>query len=1667
VAREVNDRAESQQPQEDTTMPVEIMDTTKLCRYFPPIPQPEIIRESFLDTIKRLFTDYSVVVVEGEEGIGKTTLLAQFARENPECAISVFIKPITRSSYDPDQIRLDLLNQVNWILTKREIENLEEIDPKEAWGKKKWELQRHARNHRRTYYFIIDGLTEIPEEDISYQDMILDLLPFESGDIFKFLISGDENKLSPKLKKALEKINYKTFPLPGLALEEANQLLADFELERDNIKRLYQINKMPGFFASIRRILSSGLTIEEIMDDLPKNCPEAFEFEWKKVDTSNKDLLNLLAVLAFSRVDLTVQEIAEIVGIESDKIVDMVSSLGFLVLSEDASRINYVNDHFRKFASAQLSRIKDTVESKIIEFLSNKPEDPRALTSLPLLYSQTGKYNELLVFLPPSNLVKVLDASQSLIQLSEVAKHGALAAQKLNKDGDFVGYALNTSVFLQMLQSDVLESEINALIALRDVQSAIALVERAPSREERFFLLSVLANAKQRHQLDIPGIEDQIKGLYAHIDVAKLGDRAIDIAANLIHVLPNLAFEIVEKAADSEDDENALDIAFLKLTLKASKTQGETFSSSDLMDKIQNRIKDPELRRFCNSNITFLDYSASQIIYEAEKAERASEKLFILRPWVLNNRESQDAAEVVEYALKVAISTTEYAPNARDYRELATPLPYIKDAEKLRTLIKIFDGQKGTVERFGPIEDYVRLLLTLAAAEKKIDFNACQTRLEEAYLYISDIKNLETKSICLARLVSALQFIDPDKKFEESDGFHSLVETDLDNAVNKLLSESADHYIVTRGIIRALAKNRPEKALEIANSLNGVERRNQAILDLITFYLDVPDERLNLLFVKRCFDHLTNPGHKDRAYLEMISRLSDLDAFESEENKKIARFLLENISQIKNPAIRCNACTLALSSLKLFEEHQDSYQNRILELLDASWNQIETQWEKINIGFKIVEALKDTPHLAYKFLGNVTNSHQTGKLTADSTAKAYLLSVYLALKAFSGLLPENLDTRDDLDRVLQTISAVTSRLHRIALYSELALRFKINEKEDKFSEIVRARIKPEIQNIPSENDQERWSAIYVAAPALYLFHSSSALIELDKLPDDYRDGALSRIANFILFRRLDYEPYNEIKPTLWPKLTYEDVVDVITLLEKIDQDAMIFSLIHEIAEGVNKDRNKFTRQQRSEIARRIEQIILQKFPNPKYITHEGFTLVSQAQVLRIKPSAPTSDWLNLLERARKIENTADRVFILAYIAESLPNKELKRKEEILEEAFRQIESIPSVHDQIGRCEVLASIAAEFSPALAKKYIHFGYQVGYASKEVDATDQLRELIDFAYKIDPELAASLASLADDDPARQEARRLMIQRRLEAAKLKDKILKSEISNDEITKQDDDLYIQAAWQLLGSLNAGKIAPIRFERARDYALKGLRLPIIQSYPIFAWLIQNGVSFYQKTPHAREYIRPLFEAAITSCNLILQISEKLSISKEKSLFVSLKDETEKFSRVLEGSSTYEAREMIIRWLKEKLSDYLIIADGYFGIEDLWILHEINAINPNCRVYILTSKEHNEQYRQPWQEEYMTHWRLHISQQEPPPTEVVVVGLKSSGKSPIHDRWWVTKNSGLRIGTSLHSIGETRISEITELSRPEASEREAQIRRFVIDKEPMYNGEKILYNSFTL
>lgn len=1638
----------------------EIMDVTKICRYFPNEPKPEIIRDSFLETIEAHFSIYPVVIVEGLEGIGKTTLLAQFCKKHPMNTISIFINPITRSSYDPDQLRLDLLNQVTWLLTKEEIENPEGVDIKNMWGLKKWELQRKARNSRQNYFFIIDGLSEIPEDEAKYRELIIDLFPFGESNEFKFLISGSVENLP---KEFVKRTNYKNFTMSGFTIDEAIQCLANNELNRDDLKKLYQVSKLPGFYASINRIVKSGISIANILDDLPKNCPDAFEIEWKTVNLENVDLVNLLAVLAFSRIDFALEEISQIVSLNVEIVKDLLLGLNFVVIENDGCIVRFVNDSFRKFVSSRLYKQQEDIENKIINHLRSQPSNNRSMAYLPMLYSQSGKYSELLSFLTPENLYKMMEIYESLIPLRETTRLGVKAAQQLRRDGDLIGFSLQASIIQKLMSSDIWESEIEALIALKDSKAALSLIERATTKEDRFYLLSVLANARQRNQLDIQGIEERIENLYKQIDVEKLGDHSIDIAANLINILPELAFEIVEISSKSEVGENALDWAFAKLSIVAIQKNGDELTSSDVIGKIQSRIKNPNVKNFSTATIAFFDYSSARIIAEVEKIERASEKLYLLRAWVMKNRESENALEVVDYGLKIAINTTDYSPNARDYRQLATPLPYTKNLNSLRKFISIFDGQKGTIEKLGPIEDYVRLSLILASAEKQFDEEASINRMVETYLYIYYLEDLETKSSCLARYAVTLASIDPSLKFDEKEKLHSLTENDLECSVNELIANSADQYLTTKGIIRALARKKSSKALEIASKLNGVDRRDKAILNLIKSVLETTDSNLDLLFIKKCFDQIENRDLKDAAYLEIISRISISEKIE--RNKGIATYFLDHVNEIFDPQKRCNACCLLISAYKILDDiEKEGFEAKVLKTLEVSWNEIDAEWDKVNIGFKIVEAFIDYPEEINKYITKIHELRETTYLDSNITVETYIEVVSLSIRAFSGLFSQKLDTGDELSRIYNLIDEIPSALRRVELYCELALRYRSYNRNDKFSEIIRLKVKPEIYRVSQEENFIRQQLIVTAAPAIYGDHPASALTLFRELPLNLRDEAFEGVANFILTKRVTTDPYYNPGINSRRKLSFEDISDVIAIIKEMDQDAAIFYMAFEIVESVNEHRSDFSRQQRAEIARQLEESVLGKFPNPRYIQHEGYRIITEAQILKIKQTNQVA-WENLLTRSRKITNVADRVFIMAYIAQAVPKTIFDAKRKILEEAARDIKNIPSVIDQINRYEILAQSAENLDIKLAKTFIKSGAEIASRQSSPDALTAQRRLIDYAYKLDPDLAASLASLSDDDPSRQDSQAIL-KKRLETLRLKDQIINIEQQGILQDNAEERLYTQASWSLLGSLNAGRVAPVHFEKIRRYADVASRLSLTDSYPIFAWLIQNGILRYQDTPQAVDYIRPIYEACIASCYLIAYISKK-STSRAISNRSIISREKDAGSQVLQEMNDEEVKRIITKWLRTNLANYLYIADGYFGPDDLWILQEINSIDPTCKVYILTSNEHNVLVQQPWKNAYQDHWNVQLSDQDPPPTEIIVVGIKSTGKSPIHDRWWITNGAGLRLGTSLNSIGKSRISEISDLTLAEVSEREAIIRQYVISKERFFKGEKLTYSSFTL
>ncbi len=259
----------------------EIIDLTKIATTFPQLRKPSIQRENMVTTlVEMLGADTEVVIAEGPDGIGKTTLLAQFALEHPNQTFSLFIRSSSRWAYDSGMLTRDLCDQIGWALSKERYRISKGLDPIQLLGNRIFDLQRHANFERSTYYFVIDGLEEIPDEDCHEREMILKILPFGLPR-FRFIFSGPLKSLHG------QKIGeIKSFRLTGFTFEETREFFKDVVEDRNALETIHKVSKMvPGNLASVRRLLQAGSDVSELLRELPERLPDLFDLEWLKAKT--------------------------------------------------------------------------------------------------------------------------------------------------------------------------------------------------------------------------------------------------------------------------------------------------------------------------------------------------------------------------------------------------------------------------------------------------------------------------------------------------------------------------------------------------------------------------------------------------------------------------------------------------------------------------------------------------------------------------------------------------------------------------------------------------------------------------------------------------------------------------------------------------------------------------------------------------------------------------------------------------------------------------------------------------------------------------------------------------------------------------------------------------------------------------------------------------------------------------------------------------------------------------------------------------------------------------------------------------------------------------------------------------------------------------------------
>ena len=1627
----------------------------ELCTTFPTSPTPEIPRDQYLDTFERVIAGpVDLLLLEGDVGIGKTTLLSQFARRHPRTAISSFVTQMPRYGFDPATLRRDYVSQLLSVLyPKQSFPHKDEGD-----GVLQTLIQKLKRRHAsRSIYFLLDGLTDISDPIMRRE--VARFLPIGQG--FPVIISGEQKLLPTELRdntrvRATQAVNF--------SLTEVQQYLAGLGLSDASSKTVYLEcgRGTPAHVAAARRCIVAGIDIDRMSGHVIRDL---FDYEWEQVVT-NDFSSHLLGLITHARHQLTAYTLSQILSVTEDHIRQVVAQLPFLVFQTDSSCVTFVSRTFADFASEKLSRTKSEVLDSIVNYLRKlENEDASGATDpLPEYYRESGRLEEVISFLSPKYFSDILKRSESLIPLRRQIEVGLEAASELRQDAQLVQFGLECSAIREIEGSLVSRSEIEALVATEQIPEALALAAACPLREDRFHLLAVVARcAKERGVVTSREITDQIRYLFDQLDPTQLGEKAIDIAADLYAGFPDLAVDLVEQSASAGGSENELDIAYLRLSIAASMRQLGSDGGQDDLELIRARIKNSRLRGFTGALSSRVE-AAEEIISEAGRLGTTSDRLFFIRRWLADNSERADSIDVAEYGLGALIESTAYSPNIRVLRELSTPLLYASDGDRVRSLVRSIEVQSSIIDDRGPTEEVVRLQLNLSVAESRFDFEACASRLVEVCLKVDALADLATKSSCLARCLVALRSVDNAGEIERREGLTSLCKEELEKAISSLLADTAQQVEVTSGIIGALASFDVDRALAVATSLNTAARREQALLIAIDAILENEPDTSGLRSVYGACARLRTPEGLDHVTAAIAEYLTQRH---SAHDKALIESTFELFGDlffsVSDSIERCRVLCLLYGLTETGDyKGVSGFRDRLPEMIKTAIDELEPGTSRIDAGFRVARSIADHhPEDAKIYLTDAESMRKNTTLSSSSAEWTSQACLRLAIRAFAGQLGHGFDAKDDIARIRSRIENLSSTFLRANLWGELAMHLYLQEHSDDGDRIVSEQVIPLLSSMP--DGPIRQDTIIAIAPALYKNQRTTKSIYFECLSAPQLDSALMACAVFILEQHIPSDPY-ENDDTGY-SISYTDAINVVELASKIKQDGLVYSLIVALADTLSShgSSTRFSEQQLTDIVLKIRELSNEQFPDQDNIWHDGYIIATDAQILRVERQSGQC-WDELIGRARRIPNRSDRAYVLATIAQVLPPRESGRRDEIFDEAIQETNTIPCSYDRLSRLSDLADMMVRKSKTLARKCLRSAMSA--FRHTADEADQkvFRRVIDTAFKIDADFAASLVSMADDDPARKVARR-DLGRRLETLQSRQAIIDGPMAWNDAREEDFDVSY-SAWLALGSLNSGRAHPAALDRLRPALQAAGGYPLRRAYPIIAWVIENAVRLLGGTAKSRAAMREVYEGAMRATELAEVAGASASVAvRSDTLLLSASMSQE--SLFVEVGQRDHAVEFIQQWLSRAAEEYVYICDQYFGPEEADLLKVIQSVVPGVEVAVLTSRHRQKKNNdKSLLEAYRSGWQS-ISDQRPPMVEIVVVGLESSDLSPMHDRCILTKGGGISLGTSWNYLGVRQDTTISVLSEGEFSGYFQRMTQFIREKRPVHGMERLSYETVRL
>ena len=1591
-------------------------------------PGKKIENEIFVDSkIREIFQDFisgdEKILITGPRGSGKTVLLTQFVSMHKDRCFSYFFSDdywILR----PTAFLLSLIKQMSVYLgiptfvDDQENITLDLEKQKRIFETLTQRVFEKIKKEKTNCFFVIDGFDKVIIDNLF--ESFREIINLPTNSIGLFLLGSindcDYDKIPFVFKK--EKPHY-------FSLVETEKYFEGEQLEKSDIEKLQNWSiGMPGLLLLSKELIKSGqATVDEITNEQSK-IKKVIDLQWDKINKDfSEDQKRIIALISFSITPLNKATISKILEINEDVISSTFSSNGFV--SKDSNDCFYFSiDFYKNYAQNKYSNWKEQIIDRLIKFYEDK-KDRDSQDLLSEYYFIGEKNQKIKNLITPEYLTDSIFAQNDISAIFPKLNESLSLACK-NKDISAIYYELANSQIHEISNQLFGLSEVNALISLGDHDSALEFAYSTRLKTTRIRLLSKIFHSMEETGKTIPreSIEQVILEIHS-LNLDRLDpETIIQTAADVFPLLPDEAINLVDRAKIKEDDTSPLELFALLTTV-----QSEDPKNSNLLTKIETE----EIRDFAITHSPWLArITASEVIQKSQELQSTKAKEYLLRQWCLQNKNSLGLSNVLEITLDTIISDSQYRVSLRNLRQLSGMIKYC-ETEKQEYVSKRFEAPMFQSIQ-SPIEEKVRLNLNLVESLWGKDQVLAEEKINEINDFIlTTIMDNDIKCFCLSQLFGTITRINSPK-------FGILVgqiKTKLEDEFISILKTSASQLEISKNILRTLATVDLDLALAFSSMLNTSERRDIGLMEVLDAYSDINFANLDCKKILSTLDKFEDSKILEQTSSKIISGIKSNNHF----SKDIIEFLLELITRVTDPTEKAKSLTNILA----FSENYVN-ENQIFEKLIFTLEQIDLIWIRIECSFDMVSILAENhKEFALQIFEKTRDLSRCSSLSNQTIGIMEYKNLEKATQLF-GELDDSEESIKYKENLLQLIDRFPSKIAQLRFFSKNANSLYKNGKINETKKIVQEQILPGLQNY---NITELSSSHFVDI-GLSLFDYSPLVAKewIDKLSYSSRNICWYKIS-YRLITNSYFTNIYEGDPRI-ASIDIDVINKLLQIIDYIERDHEIYMTMRLITRAISCSncRNILDPQKINTLIK-LENNISSRLPDQKNITHIGYLLLclgeiekSRANINNNQKQMANKNFQKLIQRINEVDIVADKVLVLAELGVLVSSINNENANKLIQSALELVKQIQNVKDRMSRLEIITeSFKSIRNSTKATEALKLSSNLAESINGVEKDKILESIIQTAYELDENIASELSEKIEDHSLTFS---LAIRKKAnELSKSPQKI--ESLDYEEFSKE---ILNEAAFKMNQAISSKKAASFSHGVLLSWLIKCKHFGFSEINEVIDWVIDSWIIQSAKSEISKNSFE-IFSAIIKVSNLLLILSTNMSslISIPEDMKKSFPGYslTKKYYKVGERQKIID---FINSWIKENIKKNIIICDPYFDSEQLWIL---KIIPNNINVRILCNGEKfklNKEFNNPNTEaqrnyikdekrrikrEVLEKWK-EISKQDPPNT-LIIINNTIFGNDEIHDRFLLTEESGLSIGSSLNGFGKKEFT-ITILSKPE-------------------------------